>query len=175
MEKGEIERKKGFTLVETMLVLAIAGLIFLMMFIAIPALNRTQRDSRRRDDISIFLRRVKDYQTNNRGALPTGEGEAITRGSSSSSNWSGFYYDYLGESFNDPSGDAYKLTVADCGKSSIGAECSGALNDNTPFPSNLTIFKSATCDGGMAEQSSNPRKIAVQYRMEGGGVYCANT
>ena len=37
--------KKGFTIIEVVLVLAIAGLIFLMVFVALPALQRGQRDS----------------------------------------------------------------------------------------------------------------------------------
>ena len=39
------ENKKGFTIIEVVLVLAIAGLIFLMVFLALPALQRSQRDS----------------------------------------------------------------------------------------------------------------------------------
>ena len=39
--------KKGFTIIEVVLVLAIAGLIFLMVFIALPALQRTQRNTQR--------------------------------------------------------------------------------------------------------------------------------
>ena len=35
---------KGLTIIEVVLVLAIAGLIFLMVFIALPALQRNQRD-----------------------------------------------------------------------------------------------------------------------------------
>ena len=39
--------KKGFTIIEVVLVLAIGGLIFLMVFIALPALQRSQRDAQR--------------------------------------------------------------------------------------------------------------------------------
>ena len=38
------DNKKGFTIIEVVLVLAIAGLIFAMVFIALPALQRSQRD-----------------------------------------------------------------------------------------------------------------------------------
>lgn len=43
---------KGFTIIEVVLVLAIAGLIFLMVFIALPALQRSQRNTRRREDMA---------------------------------------------------------------------------------------------------------------------------
>lgn len=165
MKKGENRQKRGFTIIEVVLVLAIAGLIFLMMFIALPALNRAQRDSRRRDDISIFLKKVKDYQTNNRGTLPPDLNE-----------WNKMVSDYIGD-FEDPNGESYVLLVRNCNQSNLGTECQGALNDTTTFPNGhtLTIFKAATCDGERALQSSNPRKIAVQYKLEGGGIYCANT
>lgn len=62
--------KKGFTIIEVVLVLAVAGLIFLMVFIALPALQRAQRNSRRRSDIARFISAVSDYQTNNSGKVP---------------------------------------------------------------------------------------------------------
>lgn len=43
MSKQEL-KQKGFTIIEVVLVLAIAALIFLMVFIALPALQRNQRD-----------------------------------------------------------------------------------------------------------------------------------
>ena len=42
--------KAGFTIIEVVLVLAIAGLIFLMVFLALPALNRGQRNTQRKRD-----------------------------------------------------------------------------------------------------------------------------
>lgn len=38
----------GFTIIEVVLVLAIAGLIFMMVFIALPALQRNQRDTKKK-------------------------------------------------------------------------------------------------------------------------------
>lgn len=62
--------KKGFTIIEVVLVLAIAGLIFLMVFIALPALQRSQRNTRRRQDMARILSAVNDYQANNNGRSP---------------------------------------------------------------------------------------------------------
>ena len=56
------QNKKGFTIIEVVLVLAIAGLIFLMVFVALPALQRGQRDSQRRSDISRFMSQINSYQ-----------------------------------------------------------------------------------------------------------------
>ena len=55
------KNKKGFTIIEVVLVLAIAGLIFLMVFIALPALQRSQRNTRRRQDMARILSAFNDY------------------------------------------------------------------------------------------------------------------
>ena len=46
---------KGFTIIEVVLVLAIAGLIFLAVFLALPALQRNQRDTQRKNDMSRLI------------------------------------------------------------------------------------------------------------------------
>jgi len=62
---------KGFTIIEVVLVLAIAGLIFLMVFVALPALQRGQRDSARKNDVGTVATAVTTYTSNNRGNFPT--------------------------------------------------------------------------------------------------------
>jgi prepilin-type N-terminal cleavage/methylation domain-containing protein len=61
---------KGFTIIEVVLVLAIAGLIFLMVFIALPALQSGQRDTARKNDASIVASAVTNSVNNNRGKFP---------------------------------------------------------------------------------------------------------
>lgn len=64
-------KEKGFTIIEVVLVLAIAGLIFLMVFIALPALQRNQRDTARKSDVASVASGVVSYTGNNRGVFPT--------------------------------------------------------------------------------------------------------
>ncbi len=65
------QRTKGFTIIEVVLVLAIAGLIFLMVFTALPALQKSQRDTARKNDVSTVASAVTNFSGNNRGAFPT--------------------------------------------------------------------------------------------------------
>lgn len=74
MAKENINSKKGFTIIEVVLVLAIAGLIFLMVFVALPALQRSQRDTARRNDLARVDTSLVQYQTNNQG---TNEGSNL--------------------------------------------------------------------------------------------------
>ena len=47
-----------------MLVLAIAGLIFIMVFVALPALQRGQRDTRRKNDVARLAAAIVNFQSN---------------------------------------------------------------------------------------------------------------
>ena len=60
------DNKKGFTIIEVVLVLAIAGLIFAMVFIALPALQRSQRDQSRKSDISTVAAAINNWNSANR-------------------------------------------------------------------------------------------------------------
>jgi prepilin-type N-terminal cleavage/methylation domain-containing protein len=61
---------KGFTIIEVVLVLAIAGLIFLMVFIALPALQAGQRDTARKSDVSAVAAAMNSFASNNKGTFP---------------------------------------------------------------------------------------------------------
>ena len=69
MTNNKNKMKKGFTIIEVVLVLAIAGLIFLMVFIALPALQRSQKDSQRQNDYSLLSSSITSYSSNNGGRL----------------------------------------------------------------------------------------------------------
>ena len=64
------KNKQGFTIIEVVLVLAVAGLIFAMVFIALPSLQASQRDTQRRQDSAIIATAVRDYMKHNHGQLP---------------------------------------------------------------------------------------------------------
>lgn len=171
--------KKGFTIIEVALVLAIGGLIFLMVFVALPGLRASQRDTSRRSDITKVVDKIKEFQTNNRGGIPSGIDTFVEYDESASdSSWAGFYRDYLGKNFLDPSGEAYKLNVVSCGAAKIDKECSDESNINDEFFPNgytINVVLQATCKGEEAIQTANPRKIAVIYKLEGAGTFCSNT
>ena len=64
-------KESGFTIVEVMIVLAIAGLVLAIVFIAVPALQRNSRDTQRRADISALQSAIATYVGNNAGQVPT--------------------------------------------------------------------------------------------------------
>lgn len=66
LNKNQNLTKKGFTIIEVVLVLAIAGLIFLMVFLALPALQRSQRDAQRKQDIAMVVTALHNWKANNK-------------------------------------------------------------------------------------------------------------
>lgn len=68
--KRLIRDSRGFTITEMMIVLAIAGLILLIIFEAIPALQRSSRNNQRRQDVQTMLAAVSHYELNDSGNFP---------------------------------------------------------------------------------------------------------
>jgi prepilin-type N-terminal cleavage/methylation domain-containing protein len=73
MRQGPTDFQKtgGFTIIETLIVLAIAGLILLIVFEAIPALERSSRNNQRRQDVASILAAVSHYELNDSGNFPS--------------------------------------------------------------------------------------------------------
>jgi prepilin-type N-terminal cleavage/methylation domain-containing protein len=165
-----VQRKqKGFTIIEVVLVLAIAGLIFLMVFIALPALQRSQRDTQRKDDLSRFTTALQNYATNNRGSLPV-----TTTAFGPSGNFISTYLAVGGSSFTDPSGTPYSTVVV----------TPGQLPGTDAYSSNVTatqgvfyISPAAVC-GATGDTTTTAgatgRNEAVQIALENGGFSCQN-
>lgn len=167
MAKRDSKDKKGFTIIEVVLVLAIAGLIFLMVFVALPALQRSQRDTQRRDDMARFTSQLSQYQANNNGKVPADQ-----------SGYTTFISNYLlagGDSFEDPStGSTYvikswkKCTTGDCtGSADVDTVGSAALGD-------IYVYTNATCEGENPKHVQGDRKIAIRLNLEGAGIYCGH-
>ena len=134
MAKNNTNTKQGFTIIEVVLVLAIAGLIFLMVFVALPALQRSQRDTQRRNDMSRVDTSLVQYQTNHTtGAAitslpPSGqwagnanftvEGEGATCETNSACLFVRQYMnsgsgDKTTNDFTDPDGSYYSLVITE--------------------------------------------------------------
>jgi prepilin-type N-terminal cleavage/methylation domain-containing protein len=65
------KRTEGFTIIEVLIVLAIAGLIILIVFLAVPALRRNARNTAYRNEASQTLAAVNEFSNNNNGKIPT--------------------------------------------------------------------------------------------------------
>ena len=172
MAKANIKSKKGFTIIEVVLVLAIAGLIFLMVFVALPALQRSQRDTQRRNDLGRAVTAIQNYQTNNNHKIP-----AVNKMNSD------FLSSYLtmsgNESFTDPSGTDYKFYQTN-GTSQGYTVCDKNLTNcgftaPTEFVSGrIYAFSNATCSGETVKYVNGASQMAFVIKLEGAGSYCTH-
>ena len=175
MIKNNIKSKKGFTIIEVVLVLAIAGLIFLMVFIAVPALQRGQKDTQRRDDMARFASQLAQYQANNYGNVPIDK-----TNKTKTDKFNKFIDDYLrtnGDTFADPSGENYTVhTITVCSGSDDGCpQMSNAEEgDNDTANGYIRVYLNATCSGEDPEYKQGEKYIAFTYKLEGAGIYCGH-
>lgn len=156
MKQQKQQKQQGFTIIEVVLVLAIAGLIFLMVFIALPTLQRNQRDTTRRSDVSRFKAQINQYQANNKGAVPT----ATIAGNA-------FISKYMNNEWKDPSsGDTYTYV----------AFSSNDLSNLTQ-KGQWTYATNKKCDNEQfmdvsATVPATPRTYAIAMKLEGSGITC---
>jgi len=66
----------GFTIIEVLIVLAIAGLIMVVVFLAVPALQRSGRNNGLNTSANNLLAAVGNYASNNGGTLPATQAAA---------------------------------------------------------------------------------------------------
>ena len=74
--KKNINSKDGFTIIEVLIVLAIAGLIMAVVLLAVPGLQRSQANTAARTDASHIATAVTSWSANNNGSIPTNGGTA---------------------------------------------------------------------------------------------------
>lgn len=161
--------KKGFTIIEVVLVLAIAGLIFLMVFIALPALQRSQRNTRRRQDMARILSAFNDYASNNNGKMP------------GSSNLTNFMNRYVGASGSDqrrdPDGQPYTIKyVGNIDGKTVKTGAYAVTDAKNPFDHIIYYYTTAACADaeGTVKKGNGDREIAIFYYLEGGAIYCGD-
>jgi prepilin-type N-terminal cleavage/methylation domain-containing protein len=150
------QNKKGFTIIEVVLVLAIAGLIFLMVFIALPALQRSQRDTQRKNDLSRIVTQLTSYSSNNRGQIPA---SLIT---TSGVPLQSFVQRYLkgasttvaGTDYQDPQAGTYTFMAAN------------AAIPTTPVIGNIYYNTSVTCGTDGATQAGTARQFTIRMFLE---------
>ena len=163
MSKDIKQSKKGFTIIEVVLVLAIAGLIFLMVFVALPTLQRSQRDTQRRSDMARFTTAINNYMASNNGSVPA-----------DAAGFNAMITNYLrvdGDSFQDPSGNNY--TVAG-GTNCTSAACNQASVATDSGSGNIRVYTNATCTGENPTYDAGTRNIAFTSKLEGSGIYCGH-
>jgi len=90
---NQLREKDGFTIIEVIIVLVIAAIIMLAVFLVVPQLQRTQRNSRAQTVGRNTLAAAEQYAANNGGTYST-TGTDISNISGVQKNGSNVTYGY---------------------------------------------------------------------------------
>lgn len=137
-------KQNGFTIIEVVLVLAIAALIFLMIFVALPALQRGQRDTARKNDANTVVSALNSWTSNHRGSLPA------------TTDQTDFRDDYVKQ-----------LNQYDTGDVTLRSGSNLAISSTAPSIDTIEVFLGYACtDNGDGIQDGSNRSAAVVVRLE---------
>ncbi len=154
IQKGQ----KGFTIIEVMIVLAIAGLILVVVLVAVPQLQRNQRDSARKNVLARISTEFGVYAENNDGRLPFA--------ATSPGDITDFYDRYITDKVdakNPSTGNQYELDYA-----------TDDNDDPVADGDQILVHRGAKCNGESAEgtsTSTSTRSFALRIELEGGTTY----
>lgn len=183
MRKNNIKSKEGFTIIEVVLVLAIAGLIFLMVFVAFPALQRNQKDARRTQDIGRVQSSLINWQNNHNNRLPEPSNGAMSIEWTATENFNDenacqnaacqFVRDYLNSAavgsdnvlnntFEDPDRELYNFVIT---ANVSGSSKNDITNLNTVSYNDYSelVVESSPSDGDLQSVTIGGEKPFEQY------------
>ena len=150
---------KGFTIIEVMIVLAIAGLIILIVLLAVPALQRNGRNTAIKNDASALTAAVAEYASNN-------DGNIADAGNSSQAGATVTVNGLVGGSA------ANKATAKVQGSTTV--TFSDGASSQTPASGNIYVEYKAKCPASVSGTSVLPvganRSTAVIYSIELSGA-----
>lgn len=165
MHQNNRGEDSGFTVIEVVLALTIASLIFIVVFIALPQLQRSRRNNQRQHDTGRVLAELENYAANNSGFYPKSNDAACA--TSNPDSFNDFRDRYIDSdeqivAFDPSSSEAYVYTC-----------------DPSAEPTDIGIFQYAyghRCVGEGLEDSpsaalSSSFEVAVRVVLEPGRVY----
>lgn len=164
MYKNFTQNKQGFTIIEVVLVLAIAGLIFLMVFLALPALQRSQRDTQRKKQLNSIAAQLENSRAANKGKYVSD----YATNKQLENFISGYLKPYESEYLDPSTGEFY--TFLKCGSKVNCGTGSGLENLEI---GEIYYNSGAYCDGQrFIDRPANATFFVLITKMESGGVFC---
>lgn len=137
--------KKGFTLIELVIVLAIAALILAGVLVAVGGAQRTQRDQARKQAAGRIATALENFASNNQGAYPAaGTTLAAT----------------------------YTNGISDPDRAANTPPAAGAAPQAATGTSGIIYSTNAVCTavgGSTTSTGASPRNYAITYWSEGAG------
>jgi prepilin-type N-terminal cleavage/methylation domain-containing protein len=151
MKLNKLKNNKGFTIIEVMIVLAIAGLIMVIVFLAVPALQRSSRNTQRKSEAANLMSAINEWAGNKQGKLPSSDANFTEVKNNVKFN------------IYDPT----KITLEAAGTSAV------AVNTGAEAINTVRYVAAAKCNtdlsGSAVRSSVSTRAFVLLYNVEGGG------
>lgn len=157
--------QKGFTIIEVALVLAVGAMIFLVVFLAVPALQRNQRNDAHKRDISSVATAVVSYTSNN----PTNPLKDATDKDAVYKDGKGVADQQLGKYIDTLSVNTEHVFVKENYSGALDNLDSGLYQIDDVPANSITVLKGYRCASTTSLEKAPSRSYAVV-----GGVETAN-
>lgn len=143
------KNNKGFTLIEIVIVIAIAALILVGVLLAVQGAQKNRRDSQRKNDASRIAAQLEQYASNHSGTYPDNTAKQAD-----------FQAQLSTVGIKNPTNNkAYSYTWV-----TTPAKCTSWTTTTTGVPSSANHITIAV----------NGRQYAVLAGQESGDFFCAN-
>jgi len=159
--------QRGFTIIEVMIVLAIAGLIMVIVFFAVPQLQRNQRDNARQSAANRVSAELETFASNNQGAYPFKL--------AAPNNFADFQARYITtiQLLNPATGASYTV-VAGGGNPTAG----NPGTNNNPNINEMRVYPGQACSGEFnsgtylaPSATNNSQQFSVRVALDRDGTY----
>jgi prepilin-type N-terminal cleavage/methylation domain-containing protein len=163
--KHKLTKNQGFTIIETMIVLAIAALILLIVFLAVPALQRSARNTSRKNDAGNIAAAINTWADNNNGTLP-GLDQANTCQNDLNSAIKGINLGYYLPANVYCAANSTPNTTASIPNVCKGVGTSGCNSSSSELNTEDVIYLPGYSCSGNTPQAGATRGFAILYEIE---------
>lgn len=169
----KIKKNRGFTIVETLIVLAIAALILIIVLIAVPDLQRSARNSNMKTDADNVASAIQTYEGNNQGTIPN----HVTQSTTNPGTWTVCEVSTPGGggSCNGVSA-TFHVQPAD----TVSVATSGTVSAYTATTqSHIYLYSGYDCPAsglgntGNVTLTQNSRAVAIIYPVDSGSAWAS--
>lgn len=157
-KKLQKSNSEGFTIIEVLIVLAIAGLIIAIVLFAVPTLQRNGRNTAIKSDANQLLSYVSDFNANNDGAMPnTANSNVVTT--------SGLV------TIGNGSGTVTTGKIRTGTTTNFPAAVADGTNVTAPATGTINVYYGNKCNttSGTITLGASTRSTAVVYSIESSG------
>lgn len=154
MQKHRQSSKTPLRAPVKILIIATVAIVVLLLLDAVlssimrPIAIERADNTRKADIVNTVTELMDGFLKKNNGKFPKGGTDGA----------------YTRPDFTDPDGTEYRVVVEEL--------LTGEIKEAKTFNHTVYVYTHATCDGGVAKYSENPRRYAIMYHLESGESFC---